>query len=97
MLLFWKNSPLFLSLDHTNYARWMPIHIHDIKALPEAIKIEFNDKGNFVLRKSQKAFSFIPFDQAHEQENKVVKGSGGAVGLTDNASPFTRYLGRNGL
>ena len=25
-------------------------------------------------------------DQAHEQENKMVKGSGGAVGLTESCS-----------
>ena len=26
--------PFFFILDHTNYARWLPIHIRDMKALP---------------------------------------------------------------
>ena len=30
----------------------------------------------------------MPLDQAHEQENKMVKGSGGAVGLTENPVAF---------
>ena len=39
----------FVSLDHTNYARWLPVHIRDIlnleKAHPE-VALEIN-KGNF--------------------------------------------------
>ena len=37
-------------------------------------------------------FSAIPFDQAHKQENKIVKGSGGAVGLTENTVAFRRWM-----
>ena len=38
------------------------------------------------------SFSAIPFDQAHEQENKIVKGLGGAVGLTENPVAFKRWM-----
>ena len=31
-------------------------------------------------------------DQAHEQENNVVKASGGAVGLTENPIAFRRWM-----
>ncbi len=31
-------------------------------------------------------------DQAHEQNNQMVKGSGGAVGLTENPSAFRRWM-----
>ena len=34
----------------------------------------------------------MPLDQAHEQNNKQVKASGGAVGLTENPSAFRRWM-----
>ncbi len=34
----------------------------------------------------------MPIDQAHEQNNGVVKGSDGAVGLTQNPSAFRKWL-----
>ena len=42
--------------------------------------------------KRQKKFSYIPIDQVHEQNNKNVKGSGGAVGLTENPYAFRRWM-----
>jgi hypothetical protein len=81
-------TPLLFALDHTNYSRWMPIHIRDMKSLPEPIKVEFEKKGHWVLSKTSDNFSYIPVDQAHEQENKIVKGAGGAVGLTENPVAF---------
>ena len=76
--------PLFFALDHVNYARWTPIHIRDMKSLPLSIAREFQRQGQWVLSKTGNRFSAIPFDQAHEQENKVIKSAGGAVGLTEN-------------
>ena len=32
-----KMAPLFFALDHVNYARWMSVHIHDMKSLLEPI------------------------------------------------------------
>lgn len=80
--------PLFFTLDHPNYARWVPIHIRDMKSLPESIRREFQDHHHWVLSKTCNKFSAIPLDQAHEQENKQVKGDGGAVGLTENPVAF---------
>ena len=34
----------------------------------------------------------MPIDQAHEQNNEVVKSSGGAVDLTENPSAFRRWM-----
>ena len=39
-------------------------------------------KGEFTVLKTGGAFSAIPIDQAHEQNNAAVKGDGGALGLT---------------
>ena len=79
---------LFFALDHVNYARWTPIHIRDMKSLPQSIRDEFSQRCHWVLPKTNNKFSSIPFDQAHEQENKVVKGAGGAIGLTENPIAF---------
>lgn len=84
--------PFFFALDHINYARWTPIHIRDMKSLPDTIAKKFREEGDWVLSKSGNEFSAIPFDQAHEQENKVVKSSGGAVGLTENPTAFRFVL-----
>lgn len=34
----------------------------------------------------------MPIDQAHEQYNELVKGSGGDVGLTENPSAFRKWM-----
>ena len=66
----------------------MPVHIMDMKSLSDPIKDEFENHAHWVLSKTMNTFSAIPFDQAHEQENKIVKGSGGAVGLTETLLLF---------
>ena len=66
-------TPLFFALDHVNYSRWMPVHIRDMKSLPATVRDEFEKDGHWVLSKTMNTFSAIPFDQAHEQENKIVK------------------------
>lgn len=84
--------PMFFALDHINYARWLPIHIRDMKVLPLTIKEQFEEKHHWVLPKTRNRFSTIPFDQAHEQENKIIKGSGGAIGLTENPTAFRYFI-----
>jgi len=85
-------APLFFALDHVNCTRWMSVHIRDMKSLPDTIKDEFDNRSHWVISKTTNKFSAIPFDQAHEQENKTVKGSGGAVGLTENPVAFQRWM-----
>ena len=48
--------------------------------------------GNVTVRKTKNVFSSIPIDQAHEQNNALIKGDGGAVGLTDNPSALLRWM-----
>ena len=40
----------------------------------------------------RKVFSSIPIDHAHEQNNALIKGDGGAVGLTDNTSALRHLM-----
>ena len=76
--------PWFIAFDHTHYARWLPIHIRDLENLPRSIIKEFQDQGHWVIA--------MPIDQAHEQNNLIVKGSGGAVGLTENPAAFRKWM-----
>jgi len=50
-----------------------------------ATSAEFKN-GSFVVDKTNPAFSSLPIDQAHEQNNKIVKGDRGATGLTESST-----------
>ena len=82
--------PWFFALDHVNYSRWLPVFINDMKSLPEDVKDEL--QKNWVVQKTEKKFSAMPIDQAHEQNNAIVKATGGAVGLTENPVAFARCM-----
>ena len=87
-------APWFFLLDQTNYARWLPVHIRDMMSLKQLhpdIEAQFV-AGNFTVSKSNKDFSSISIDQAHEQLNALIKGDGGAIGLTENESALTRWV-----
>ena len=83
----------FFAMDHTNYARRASVHIRDMKSLPESTKEEFIRNGKWVVSKTKKnVFFSIPFDQAHEQENKIVKSSGGVIGITNTPAALRRLM-----
>lgn len=50
--------PLFFALDHQNYARWMHVHIRDMKSLPVSIKEEFVKCSHWVLAKTTNKFCY---------------------------------------
>lgn len=84
----------FHVMDHTNYARWLPVHVRDMVQLSEKhpdIHAEFM-KGNFVIQKSPHKFSLIGKDQSHEQSNKSLQAHGGAVGLYENPEALTLFM-----
>ncbi|XP_045131595.1 uncharacterized protein LOC123516404 [Portunus trituberculatus] len=88
-----KLIPWFFALDHVNYARWASVHVRDMISLehmhPEVVE-DFRN-GGFTVRKSQRPFSAMAIDQAHEQNNATLKEDGGAVGLTQNPEAFRRW------
>lgn len=49
-------------------------------------------KGNFVVHKSKREFSALAIDQAHEQNNAVIKGDRGAIGLTEDPGALRRWM-----
>ena len=85
-------TPWFFALDHQNYARWLPIHIHDMEHLPVLDYHHFVENGCSVVTKTTTRFSSMPIDQAREQNNKLVKGCGGAVGLTQNPTASRKWM-----
>jgi hypothetical protein len=87
-----KVAPLFFALDHTHYVRRVPVHIRDMKSLPSAIKNAFREDGHWLVPKSGRQFSGMRIDQAHEHQNKLVKGCGDAIGLTENPTAFSRWM-----
>lgn len=86
--------PWVFALDNQNYARWLSVHLRDMLDLPKrhpSVHTEFS-KGSFVVHKTKKVFSSIPLDHAHEQVNALVKGEGGAVGLTESPAALRRWM-----
>ena len=80
-------APWFFTLDRTHYARCLPVHIRDTPTIAAEFK-----NGNFVVNKTNRAFSSLPIDQAHEQNNKIIKGEGGAIGLTESSTQLLRWM-----
>ena len=89
-----KIVPWFFALGHTNYARWIPVHLRDMVTLATKHPSVYKQflAGNFTVKKTTHAFSAMAIDQAHEQNNSLVKGDGGAVGLTENPAALRRWM-----
>lgn len=86
--------PYFFANNNVNYARWLPIHLKDMLCLEQkhpAIATEFHN-GKFVVHKSVRKFSALAIDQAHEQANAIIKGDGGAIGITEDPSALRRWM-----
>ena len=89
-----KVIPWLFAFDHVNYARWLSVHISDMVNLqtthPE-VYCEFL-KGHFAVHKTSNIFSAMAIDQCHEQLNDLIKGDGGAIGLTENPQALERWM-----
>ena len=60
------------SLDQLHYARWLIVFIKDLEQLNPEVLNAFK-KGYFTVKPIKRIFSNIGIDQAHEQNNKLVK------------------------
>ena len=78
LLLSW-----FFIFDHVHYARWLTVHWFDMFNLKSTFPDLFEQfsNGGFTFQKSDRSFSRMGLDQIHEQNNKVIKGAGGASDL----------------
>lgn len=86
--------PCFFLTDQPNYARWVSVHIRDMLQLQTQLPPIHQAfmEGKFTVAKTKNSFSSIAIDQAHEQANVVIKGDGGAIGLTENPKALRRWM-----
>ena len=56
--LFSKMLPWFFIYDHSNYARWGPVYLADMKALPTTAPEVFNEfvAGRFTIKRTEGRF-----------------------------------------
>eukprot|EP00918_Siedleckia_nematoides_P073581 GHVU01160593.1.p1 GENE.GHVU01160593.1~~GHVU01160593.1.p1 ORF type:complete len:241 (-),score=23.69 GHVU01160593.1:1062-1784(-) len=85
--------PFFIN-DNVHYARWLSIHLNDMVALQDTFPDVYEQfmQGKFAIHKSGRAFSGLAVDQAHEQNSALIKGDGGAVGITEDESALRRWM-----
>ena len=78
--------PWMFAMDHVHYSRWLSVFLHDLERLDDTNENIFQNfmEGRFVVNKTGKPFSCIAEDQAHEQNNKRIKGDGVTVGILDS-------------
>ena len=80
-------TPWTFALDPTNYWRWLPVHIRDMVELPNnspaCLQCVLDKWWNITVQKMTNTFSSIPLDQAHEQNNELIKRDGEAIGITE--------------
>ena len=84
----------FFVHDLLNYARLMPIHLAQMNALEndDPVTWEALKSGDFVVAKSDVAFTRLFTDQTLEQEIKMLKRHGGIVGLSQDDSALDRLV-----
>ena len=72
-----------IAFNHYDYALWLTIHVDDLIKLELVCPNVYNEfcSSNSVVQKTINLFSAIALDQAHEQNNAIIKGVGGAVVL----------------
>ena len=88
-------TPSMFALDHTNYSQWLPVHVRNMVELPNKhshVYKEFWKGGKFTGQKTTNTFSSIPLDQAHEQNNKLIKGDGRIIGIPENPGVLLRWM-----
>ena len=75
--------PLFFSLNHLHYPRWVSVFIQDLKPLPVTLPSLYNGfkKGNFVVNSAGNSFSKIAMYQPQEQNNRKIKSASGYINL----------------
>ena len=85
--------PLLFALDKRNYAKWLTIHVDDMLLLKQQEPDFFEElSDHFTVRKSQRLFSSIATDQAHEMNNATVKGTLKAISMMDSPDTFLRWM-----
>ena len=85
--------PWMFTLDHTHYARWMSVFLKDLQLIPSKYPSIFEEfkRGYVTVKNGNRKFSNIGVDQGHEQNNKLIKIEGGAIGIFGNPKTLLRW------
>src|SRR6218665_2691212 len=88
--------PWTFALDAAHYSRWLPVFVRDLEELPQrhpgvGLYAEFI-QGRFTSNRTTSPFSSISDDQFHEQNNKMIKSDGRAIGIFDNESALIKWM-----
>lgn len=85
--------PWLTVYDHTNYARWGPVYLADMKGLQKSAPEVYSEftAGNFVVKRSNRRFNQVPADQATEWINRTCKMQNGIIGITQNDQARDRF------
>ena len=73
----------YYACDYYHYTRWVTVHLYDLVNLPTTSLYLYKcfSDGYSAFQKSNKKFSLMGIDQAHDQNNAVIKGMGGATSV----------------
>lgn len=84
--------PWVMVMDHTHYARNLPVHLRDMVTLEERHPDLFSAfmEGKFMGQKTKRFFSMLPFDQMHEQLIDWLKNEAGVIGNLDDPRTVRR-------
>ena len=84
--------PYFFAHDQLNYARLSPLYLATMMQLKKSDSQSWHYlKKHFCVNKSGNPFCFIGSDHALEQENKIMKVTGGVTGLTQKPTSLNRF------
>ena len=85
-------TPYFFALDHTHYARWVPVSLYDLENLKQINPEEYGViEQFFTVSKTRRRYSAIAIDQAHEQNNGRIKSVKGALAFLGNNTKETLF------
>ena len=89
-----KLAPWMYAIDHTHYARWLPVHIGDMVQLHDTHHDVYDQsvQCHFPAQKSTQVLSSIALDQNDEQLNQLNEGDSGAVGIAEHSGALFGWM-----
>lgn len=86
-------APLLFALDKQKYAKCVSIHLHDLHVIKSTNASLYEQIArNFTVRKSERPFSCVATDHAHEMNNETAKGSLNVISLMDTPRTLNRWM-----
>ena len=82
------------ALDHTHYARWLPVHLKDLVELATKLPLVYQQfkAGKFVVQRSNRRFSLMGKDHSHEQSVKLIKSNTGVGNIFDSKDAMDTHI-----